>query len=525
MLFSASLSLLPLLPLGFVSANPVTPRALYGAPSFVNKTECNGKTYIYEELAGWGLLASDARDKFGDTIGGIGSAIALEKKSWKKKDGKDEAYVGIVYGLPDRGWNTQGTQNTQSRIHKFSFTFEIVSDATAAKPAKPNFQLQYLDTILLSGPDGTPVTGLDADVTGSASFKGFPDLPVATYTGDGFGGAGPGGKRISIDAEGLVLGDDDTFWVSDEYGPYIYQFDKKGKMVQAIRPPDALIPIRNGTQSFNAASPPIYDTDRKTVPESPETGRGNNQGLEALTASPDGKYLYALLQSATTQEGGDKSATRRNTRFLKYRVKTKEITYEAEYIVQLPIVPSSGKTAGQSEIHYITEDQFLVLARDSGAGHGQDESFSQYRNADVIDISKATNIKGKDNDSFKGAVATRKGELNADIKPATYCPWLSYNNNEQLNRFGAHNGGAQDAGLLNEKWESFALAPVDNKFETKGDGDEFYLISFSDNDFITQNGYINGGKNKYADESGFNLDTQILVFKVRLPKGAKPLLP
>jgi hypothetical protein len=37
-------------------------------------------------------------------------------------------------------------------------------------------------------------------------------------TGDGFGGAGPGGKRISVDAEGLVLGDKDTFWVSDEYG-------------------------------------------------------------------------------------------------------------------------------------------------------------------------------------------------------------------------------------------------------------------------------------------------------------------
>lgn len=158
MLFSTSLSILPLLPLGYVNANPVVARTSYGAASFVNKTECNGKTYIYEELAGWGLLASDARDKFGDTIGGIGSAIALEKKSWKKKSGKDEAYEGVVYGLPDRGWNTQGTQNTQSRIHKFSFSFEIVP-ATVAKPAKPNFQLKYLDTILLSGPDGTPVTG------------------------------------------------------------------------------------------------------------------------------------------------------------------------------------------------------------------------------------------------------------------------------------------------------------------------------------------------------------------------------
>lgn len=359
--------------------------------------------------------------------------------------------------------------------------------ATVEKPVKPNFQIKYLDTILLSGPDGTPTTGLDADATGHLSFEGFPDLPVATYTGDGFGNEGPGGKRISIDAEGLVLGDDDSFWVSDEYGPYIYQFDKRGKMINAIRPPDAFIPIRNGSESFNAASPPIYNPDVEITPEDPETGRANNQGLEALTASPDGKYLYSLLQSSTMQDGGAKSSTRRNTRLLKYRISKKKVEYEAEYVVQLPLTPS-GKVAGQSEIIFIGDEQFLVLARDSGAGHGQDESESKYRNADVFDISKATNIKGQKYDAFNGAIATRKGELSADVKPATYCPWLSYNNNEQLNRFGAHNGGPQDAGLLNEKWESLALAPLDKKFATKGDGDEYYLISFSDNDFITQNG-------------------------------------
>jgi hypothetical protein len=240
------------------------------------------------------------------------------------------------------------------------------------------------------------------------------------------------------------------------------------------------------------------------------------------------------------QEGGSKSKNRRYARLLKYRLKGKKAEYDAEYVVPLPILPTE-KVAGQSEIHFISDNQFLVLARDSGSGHGQDSSESIYRNADVFDISKATNIKNTNNDSTGGAIASSKGVLNADIVPAQYCPWLSFNNNDQLNRFGVHNGGEQDATLLNEKWESFALLPVDGKFRTKGDGDEYYLISVSDNDFITQNGqyspicelysntnldhqgYINSGKNKYADASGFNLDTQVLVFKVRLPKGAKPL--
>jgi hypothetical protein len=49
------------------------------------------------------------------------------------------------------------------------------------------------------------------------------------------------------------------------------------------------------------------------------------------------------------------------------------------------------------------------------------------------------------------------------------------------------------------KWESFAFLPVDNDDDEpsknkkdnnskKDDGKDFYLISFSDNDFITQNG-------------------------------------
>jgi hypothetical protein len=47
---------------------------------------------------------------------------------------------------------------------------------------------------------------------------------------DGYGGAGcsngkSGGQRIPIDAEGLVLNPDGSFWVSDEYGPYICEYN------------------------------------------------------------------------------------------------------------------------------------------------------------------------------------------------------------------------------------------------------------------------------------------------------------
>jgi hypothetical protein len=46
---------------------------------------------------------------------------------------------------------------------------------------------------------------------------------------------------------------------------------------------------------------------------------------------------------------------------------------------------------------------------------------------------------------------------------------------------------------------------------------EYFVFSLSDNDFITQNGFLNGGQFTYADSSGYNLDNQALVFKVTIP--------
>lgn len=72
---------LTLLAVAAAAVSPVLGRAAAGSPRHrnldgtpVNSTTCNGKSYSYNELAGYGVIPSDARDKFGDTIGGIGSA-------------------------------------------------------------------------------------------------------------------------------------------------------------------------------------------------------------------------------------------------------------------------------------------------------------------------------------------------------------------------------------------------------------------------------------------------------------------
>ncbi|RPA95400.1 hypothetical protein L873DRAFT_1792290 [Choiromyces venosus 120613-1] len=484
----------------------------------VKTTVCNGKSYTFQELSGYGLVPSNFRDKYNDTLS-LGSSIAIERPSWKKLS--EGYYEGTLWMLPDRGWNTQGTTAYQPRIHKFKIS---LNTTLATVPSPPNLKFTYLDTTLFRDPAGNPFSGLDP--TTSLPFDGYPNLPAAKFVGDGFGGAGPGGTRVSLDPEGLVLdtsSPDGGFWISDEYGPFIYRFNKDGKLVQAIKPPDAFIPIRQDVANFASNNPPIYDPAQTPDPIDPTSGRSNNQGFEGLTVSDNGRNLYALLQSAAVQEGGLSKLTNRYARMVKYDISGPgKARLSREYVVPLPqfndpTKKTNPRTAAQSEILSLGSDQFLILSRDSGFGHGSDVSLSNYRQIDIFDISDATSINGRTYDSRNASITTKpnSGVLKRDIKPALYCPFLDINDAAQLAKFGLHNGGAQDAALLNEKWESLAIVPVDGKI---GDDDWWFVITVSDNDFITQDGTYNFGKNTYKDASGFDLDSQALVFKIKLPE-------
>jgi hypothetical protein len=320
-------------------------------------------------------------------------------------------------------------------------------------------------------------------------------------------------------------------YVSDEYGPYIYHYTATGKLLDVIRPPDAFIPMRpdakgHVVENFSANSPPAGVTYNPS-PGNPVSGRQNNQGFEGLAMSPDRHTLYALLQSATIQDLDATSAatiktTRRNTRLLAYDLRGHEPKLVGEYAVQLPLYQDQTTTkptlltAAQSELLALNDHQFLVLARDSSVGFTFPASpGSVYRSIDLIDISKATNIAGTAYDSPSKPIAPL-GVLNPAIKPVAYQKFLDINDNTQLNRFGLHNGLPTDNNDLYEKWESMAVVPVG---DPKAPHDYFMFVG-SDNDFITQHGDMNG--TPYADASGFNVDTLVLVYRVTLPTYVPP---
>ncbi len=459
-----------------------------------------GAAFINKGLVGVGRVPADAKDKLGDTLGGIGSGMVADLKSWKRDGDK---YRGVFYMLPDRGWNTEGTVDYPGRLQKFSIEFTPYAGSDVA--AQTQLKLSYDDAILLHEADGKPTTGLDATEVRKAA-GGFPDLPSA-------------GGKISVDNEGVVLADDDSFWISDEYGPALYHYADDGTLLGAIRPPQAFIPMRGGVENFASSNPPKGGAEPK--PKNPEHGRQNNQGFEGLALSKDGKLLYTLLQSATIQDGGEggSSPKRFNTRFLAYDISDpKAPKLAAEYVVQLPrFKDAKGKqlVAAQSEMLALDDHRFLVIARDSGHGQGLKDTDSVYRGIDLFDITGATNIAGTDFDGTKPVAPG--GELDAAVTPAKYARFIDINDNTQLNRFGLHNGGVNDSNALYEKWEGMALLPVLDDAAPN----DFFLVVASDNDFITQNGAMQG--TPYRDSSGADVDSVLLVYRIALPQGMKPL--
>jgi hypothetical protein len=458
-------------------------------------------TFVNQALVGVGRLPANLRDKFGETFGS-GSAIAVDPKSWVRTP---TGYQGTFYMLPDRGFNVTGTSDYRARVNKLFITFTPLDDPAAVPVAQRQNSVAatLTDTILLTDAAGQSLTGLDPDGIRRAA-NGFPDLPQASN------------GRVSIDSESLALLPDGGFFIGDEYGPYVYRFSPAGRLLAAIRPPEAFLPKRKGNDHFASNNP--GPGGRAPEPPEPETGRANNQGFEGLTLTPPGgKFLVAALQSATRQDGGTSPATRRYSRLLYYDVADRERPrLVREYVLPLPLFESADgerRVAAQSELLALDETFFLLLCRDSGNGYGTGGATSRYRSINLLDTSRATNIAGS---RYDGTVPVApNGKLVDGVVPATLTRYIDINETAELQKFGLHNGEPNDRNNLSEKWEGMALAPALDP----ANPNDYFLFVTNDNDFITQNGYQAGAP--YKDASGLDVDTMILVYRITLPEQLK----
>ena len=458
----------------------------------------NGHYFINNGLVGVGRIPAASRDKFGETLGSF-SALTHDATSWRRA--ADGSYSGTFFMQPDRGYNNPGTTNWRARFFTLALSF---TPSSVGSSSQNQVRITVADTTLLTEANGTPFTALDAAAGAAGLRAATGSLPVMPQAFNG---------RLSLDAEGIVRLADGSFFISDEYGPYIYKFTSAGVLQSAIRPPAAFVPRRNSADSFASNNP--APGQPAPAPVDPTVGRQNNQGFEGLTLSPDGKTLFTLLQSAARQDGGTGGASliRFNTRLLAYDITGATPMLKGEYVLQLPTTrTAAGATlvCAQSEILAINSTQFLVLARDAGFGRTYPIPTSNYRKILIYDISNATNIAGTKFDDAANPVAPA-GVLDASIKPAARAEFIDINDGAQLAKFGLRNGPTDDDNNLSEKWEALTLLPA---LDPAAPNDYFLFVG-NDNDFITQSGLQDGVA--YAHPSGRENDSMLLVYRLTLP--------
>jgi Esterase-like activity of phytase/PEP-CTERM motif len=257
-------------------------------------------------------------------------------------------------------------------------------------------------------------------------------------------------NNARFDPESIRVSNDgkSVFISGDEYGPYVYQFDRTtGQRIKSF-------PLPANLYVSNLSPQGSVEISGNT------TGRVANKGMEGLAITPDGKTLVGIMQAELEQDPKNL-----------LRIVTIDIasgaTHEYGYLL------TTG--SGVSDIVAINDHQFLIDERDGkGLGDGSAAAIKQLFEIDLNGAMDITNLAGnaaKNAAVGKTLVLDIRAVLNANGFSDTQIPAKI----EGL-AFG------QDV-LLNGVVEHTLFVSNDNDFVANVAGpNQFFVFAFTDSD-------------------------------------------
>ena len=312
----------------------------------------------------------------GNRLGGLGSGLTHLGGDW-------------FLALPDRGPNAVSfdacMDDTVSYINRFQTVHLSLSPtpSDSTSPFPVTLTPMFVRTTLLSS--RTPlVYGFGCGGVGS----GVPALNAVDehfyFTGrsDGFGASHNSGdpNDARLDSESIrVSNDRRRVYISDEYGPYVYEFDRlTGERLRSFT-----LPSKFFVTTLSAMG--AVEIADNTV------GRVANKGMEGLAITPDGLTLVGAMQSPLIQDGGDVKGG--ITRLITIDMATGRTH---EYAYQL----DTGTKTTISDILAVNDHQFLVDERDSKGRADTVGSMAGFKRLYLVDLQGAhdvSNITGAAN--------------------------------------------------------------------------------------------------------------------------------
>ena len=202
-------------------------------------------------------------------------------------------------------------------------------------------QIQVLEAIPITTPEGVPVTGLpNLPLAGDPPPYGADAATLLDYNPNG------------LDTEGVVRTADGHFWLVDEYGPSIVEIDPAGRVVERHVP--AGLTVR-----YDAAGVSYPVTG--SLPA--ELGnRRANRGFEDLALLPDGHTIVAALQSSVVVAGDRDRIT---TELVEFDTATGTTVHEYPYRFDSPSTFAAGTRGRDLKISALVPlDQTHVLVQE-----------------------------------------------------------------------------------------------------------------------------------------------------------------
>ncbi|TAJ31904.1 MAG: glycerophosphodiester phosphodiesterase [Reyranella sp.] len=147
----------------------------------------------------------------------------------------------------------------------------------------------------------------------------------------------------------------DTLWFGDEFGPFLIKTDRSGKVLQVFE---------TKADGKTVRSP---DHPSMTLPGAPGAVKfevRRSKGFEGMAASPDGKFLYPLLEGPLLTETGEMESKdgKRYLRILEFDVAKGEYTGKSfKYVLEAP-----ANSIG--DFNLIDASTGLIIERDDTEG-------------------------------------------------------------------------------------------------------------------------------------------------------------
>jgi hypothetical protein len=233
-----------------------------------------------------------------------------------------------------------------------------------------NGEINILNRIGLTRPDGSPLTGLPNLQAGS-SGQAFTDEVGVDLFGNRLAN-----DPLGVDMEGIVIDANDNFWIVDEYRPAIYNFDSSGTLIDRFVPLGTANAVGESQGTFGTEVLPLVYAQRRA-----------NRGFEAVALAGD--KLYAFIQTAIDNPddiGDTTSRASRNLRILEFDVSTNTVTGEYLYVLDDISASGTARTDKIGDAVALGDGKFLVVERDDRDTAAANKLIYQ------IDLADATNI-------------------------------------------------------------------------------------------------------------------------------------